>query len=546
MSVGSERSPYWRLSGWPLVLFFLAVLVLVGSLRWYAARNDLAGDLVSMAGIVGANASAALVFDDDKVAAEILESLEHYPTVTDAALLRADGTVLAVYRARSAAASKTPSPAGTAEGRTFSLFDVEVVRPVRLHDMVVGHVAIRASQNRLYVQLARFVSGFLVIGLVAFVLTRLATDKLRRRTLQSEVGRRAAEDARRESERRLRSVTDHLPVVLFQLTVDPHSAFGFGYISDGAAGLLGIAPSQMIRTSDRFFARIHADDLRALQDELRQAPDVLPMLLWQGRYRRGPDDEIWIEIRGTRDKDEAGSIIVSGVILDVTQLRRYQQEIEQSRARLRDLIVHRENVVDEVHRKVAIEIHDQLGQIITAALLHLRLLDRALTPGDDAARELVQSIDDLLNEAYRSMKDIAVSLRPAVLNFGFVAAAEWLAERILGIAGVAWQITTSEPPPRLDERQSLAFFRIIQESLTNCVRHAEASEVHISLAATEGALVLEVADNGRGTHADAGGMKGLGLLGIRERAESLGGTATIHCPPSGGTTVTVTVPSVAP
>lgn len=542
----SDRSPYWRLSGWPLGLFFFAVLVLVGSLRWYAARNDLAGDLVSMAGIVGANASAALVFDDDKVATEILESLEHYPAVTYATLLRTDGTVLAVYRAQSAGPEQALPPAGMVADRTFTLTSVAVVAPVRLHDMIVGHVAIRASQKRLYIQLARFVSGFLVIGLVAFALTRLATDKLRQRTLQSEVGRIEAEHARRESERRLRSVTDHLPVVLFQLTADPHSGFAFGYISDGAPALLGLSPAEIVRTGDAFFARIQADDRRLLEDELRHAPDASPMLLWQGRYRRQPDDEVWIEIRGTRDRDQAGATVVSGVIQDVTQLRRYQREIEQSRARLRDLIAHRENVVDEVHRKVAIEIHDQLGQIITAALLHLRLLDRALKPGDDAARELVQSIDGLLNEAYRSMKDIAVSLRPAVLNFGFVAAAEWLAERILGIAGVAWRIATSEPPPKLDERQSVAFFRIIQESLANCVRHAEASEVQISLAVDRDSLVLEVSDNGKGTCADAGGTKGLGLLGIRERAEALGGTATIHCPPSGGTTVTVRVPAAAP
>lgn len=540
-----ERSAYWRLSGWPLGLFFFALLILVGSLRWYAARNDLAGDLVSMAGIVGTNASAALVFDDDKAAAEMLGSLEHYPAVTHATLRRTDGTQLAAYRARGASTDETRPSGGTADGRPmFSLRSVEVVAPVRLHDRVVGSLTIRASQNRLYAQLARFVSGFLAIGFVAFALTRLATDRLRRRTLQSEAERREAEDARRESERRLRSVTDHLPVVLFQLTVDGQSGSAFGYISDGAAPLLGISPQAMIRSADVFFARIDAEHLRALDGELRQDSDVSPMLLWQGRYQRQSDDEIWIEIRGTRGKDADGRTVVSGVMQDVTQLQRYQQEIEQSRARLRDLIVHRENVVDEVHRKVAIEIHDQLGQIITAALLHLRLLDRALAPGDDAARELAQSIAGLLNEAYRSMKDIAVSLRPAVLNFGFVAAAEWLAERILGVAGVAWQITTSEPPPKLDERQSVAFFRIVQESLTNCVRHAEASEVRISLETRQDALVLEVADDGRGMAASAEGASGLGLLGIRERAESLSGTAAIHCPPGGGTTVTVTVPAV--
>jgi signal transduction histidine kinase len=234
------------------------------------------------------------------------------------------------------------------------------------------------------------------------------------------------------------------------------------------------------------------------------------------------------------------------VIQDVSQLRRYQEDLEQSRARLQQLIAHRESVVDEVHKKIAVEIHDQLGQIITAALLHVRLLDRSLPATDAAARELVRNIDGLLNDAYRSMKDIAVSLRPAVLNFGFVAAAEWLAERVLGVAGIAWRITTSEPPPSLDERQSIAFFRIIQESLTNCVRHAGASEVTVSLATDGDRLVLEIADNGRGlTVAAAEQETRFGLLGIRERAESLGGTASIVGAPAGGTRVRVVVPAGA-
>jgi len=548
-----ERVGYWRLSGVSLGVFFFAVMTLVVAQRWYVARDDLANDLRSLAGIVGTNASAALVFDDDKAAAELLASLGHYPEVIEAALLRPDGAQLAGYQATAAGATvaaghaaATPAAPAAAGEVVFSLREVHVVQPVLLHDNVVGSVAIRASQDDLYADLARFVAGFVAIAAFAFLLARFTTVRLRRRTLESESGRMKAETARRETERRLHSVTDHLPVALFELSVDVDAGPRFDYVSDGALALLGISSGRLLADSAAFFDALDPDDMTALTVQIR-GPGAAPgarTVNWLGRFRHPKGQVAWMEIRGSRSIEASGRTVVRGVMQDVSQLRRYQEEIEQSRARLQQLIAHRESVVDEVHRKIAVEIHDQLGQIITAALLHVRLLDRSLPATDAATHDLVKNIDDLLNDAYRSMKDIAVSLRPAVLNFGFVAAAEWLAERVLGVAGVAWHISTSEPPPKLDERQSIAFFRIVQESLTNCVRHAAATEVTISLAAEDDRLVLEVADNGRGLDAAAAKREmRFGLLGIRERAESLGGTARIVDAPGGGTLVRVVVPA---
>lgn len=562
----NERRSFWRLSGVSLGVFLVAVMILVVAQRWYVARNDLADNLLSLAGIVGTNASAAVVFGDENTAAETLASLGHYPAVIEAALLRKDGSRLAGYRAgapktaaaaaplaATGAAADTPAVASLPAGgaAVFSWRDVRLAVPIELGGNVVGSVTIRASQRRLYVDLAQFVIGLVAIGTFAFLLARFASGQLRRRTRESEDKRLKAEAAQRESERRLRSVTDHLPVALFQLTDTGEAAPRFSYVSDGATALLGIAPERLLATGAAFFDAVGTDDGAALARQLHggdrsdaDAADVTT-IAWLGRFARA-DGPVWIEIRGSRSVDAAGHTLVSGVMQDVSQLRRYQDEIEQSRARLQQLIAHRESVVDEVHKKIAVEIHDQLGQIITAALLHVRLLERSLPATDAAARELVKSIDDLLNDAYRSMKDIAVSLRPAVLNFGFVAAAEWLAERVLGVAGIAWRITTSEPPPSLDERQSVAFFRIIQESLTNCVRHAGARAVVISLAAADDQLVLEIADDGRGLAVAAGERETrFGVLGIRERAESLGGTATIANAPGGGTRVRVVVPRAA-
>lgn len=541
-----QRNPYWRLSGLSLVVFFVAVMILVGTLRWYVSRNQLANDLFSLGGIIGANSSAAVVFDDEKAAAEILASLGHHPAVIEATLFRKDGTQLTTYRAVQADEADTTIQSSSGEA-VFSLLEVGVAVPVAFRDDIVGSVAIRASQRGLYLDLARFVGGFLAIGVFAFMLARFATGKLLRRTLRSENERREAEAARRETERRLHSVTDHLPVALFRLTAEAGATARFTYVSEGAAALLGIPPDRMLAASAAFFDAVGADDRAELERQIRGAGTVAPAttsVAWLGCVQR-PDQPVWIEIRGSCSLDATGRTVINGVMQDVSQLRRYQDEVERSRERLQQLIAHREGVVDAVHRKIAVEIHDELGQIITAALLHVRLLDRTLPAADTAARDLAKNIESLLNDAYRSMKDIAVSLRPAVLNFGFVAAAEWLAERVLGVAGIAWRITTSEPPPKLGERQSIAFFRIVQESLTNCVRHAGADEVVISLALERDQLVLEIADNGRGLTVPADQEARFGLLGVRERAESLGGTASIASAPAGGTLVRIVVPAAA-
>lgn len=226
-------------------------------------------------------------------------------------------------------------------------------------------------------------------------------------------------------------------------------------------------------------------------------------------------------------------------------LARYQDDLRASSVKLKQLVKHREQIIEEEHKRIAVEIHDELGQVLTAALLRLRLLEKTLTKTDAAMAEDVKEVESLLDSAYLGMKNIASSLYPSVIAFGFRPALEWLAERLLAPAGIVWRIESPEPAPPLEQPQAVALFRIVQEALTNIVRHAAATQVSIMLARGPAGLVLEVTDDGTGFEPEkrAGGF-GFGLMGIRERAQALAGHAEIISGQGKGSTIRVTLPSV--
>ena len=539
--MSSAASRHRRLSALSLGTAFLFAMLLLMTLQWYFKRADIADDFSSLGSVIGTNAAAALVFDDERTGGEILSSLAQAPDVLEAGLFRRDGSALATYRRGTAAsADNRMEDMLNAASPSFTLREIRLTVPVTANNDRVGTLVLRVSQQDVYGDVVRFLAGFLLISLMALGLARLVTRGLRRQVS-------ATEHAQRESDARLRSVTDHLPVVLFQAIAGADRVYRFAYVSDSAQQLLGIAPDALLADCRPFLDGVHTEDLAALATLLSGATAAQgEPLTWTGRYRHRPADEIWIEIRASLTAEADGRTSISGIMQDVSQIRHYQDAVEQSRLMLQQLASHRENLVDEEHKKIAVEIHDQLGQILTAALFHLRVLGRALPPADKNGAALVADIDALLNEAYRSMKDIAASLRPAVLNFGFATAAEWAAERALKNTAVKYRVEVQDPLPELDERQATTFFRIVQEALSNCTRHANAANVTISLSVQNDALVLTIADDGQGLDDSAVG-KGmhLGLLGMRERAMALGGTASIANQPSHGVIVTVVVPQAA-
>jgi len=237
-----------------------------------------------------------------------------------------------------------------------------------------------------------------------------------------------------------------------------------------------------------------------------------------------------------------GHTTVQMVLIDITQRRQEALELERSRLELRQLSASLVEAREEERRRIARELHDELGQRLSALKMELASLHQAPRSAKRDAR--AAAMTEMLDQTMASVRRIAADLRPMMLDdLGLNAAIEWLARESARRMGIAITAHLPENDPALDSRASTAVYRMVQEALTNVARHARATEVQIDLHATAGELVLTVRDNGIGFPVLATQPEGsFGLMGIRERAFMLGGTLQLDNPPGGGGRVTVRLP----
>jgi len=222
-----------------------------------------------------------------------------------------------------------------------------------------------------------------------------------------------------------------------------------------------------------------------------------------------------------------------------------ERAIAESERRMRALAGRLQTAIEEERRRMAREIHDELGQQLTALKLdHAWVLRRFETRDRSQVRELLADMDHLLDTTVETVRRLATNLRPPILDeLGLVAAIEWQVREVEARSGIRFDVTLPDDAIDAPDERSTSIFRIFQEILTNVVRHARARNVIVRLEVDEGTIMLEVRDDGRGiTPAEAGGGMSLGLVGIRERAALLGGQIDIDGAPGRGTSVQVRVP----
>ncbi|MCX6047597.1 MAG: histidine kinase [Chloroflexi bacterium] len=226
------------------------------------------------------------------------------------------------------------------------------------------------------------------------------------------------------------------------------------------------------------------------------------------------------------------------------QLQNANAKLIDSHTELRKLSRQLMQVAEQERIRISREIHDQLGQALTAVKMELSMARRLLDPSQGTISDKLSSASGQVDETIQMVRRIAAGLRPGILDdFGLEAAAEWQLQEFEKHTGIHWQLTAVLNESSLDEEMGTAAFRILQEALTNIARHAQATEVKVALLSDEATFTLEVVDNGRGiTEEDLRGSKSLGLLGMRERAGQLGGTVETVGTPGEGTMVTLTLP----
>ncbi|MEO8991373.1 MAG: ATP-binding protein [Nitrosospira sp.] len=220
-----------------------------------------------------------------------------------------------------------------------------------------------------------------------------------------------------------------------------------------------------------------------------------------------------------------------------------EQELWVRDAAIREFAAHVERMREEDRKYIAREIHDELGQLLAALHLEISLLNGLEDNRSGKMETIRRNMAELVSEAGQSVRNVAEHLRPASLGLGIVSAIKKLADEFRKHSGVSCALRLMDAPIDLNEDQTVAIFRIVQESLTNVARHAEASRVEITLSQDTNDLIVEVRDDGKGfDSADVARKKSFGLLGMRERVAVLEGHIDITSVPQSGTVVSVRIP----
>ncbi|WP_316975589.1 sensor histidine kinase [Shumkonia mesophila] len=230
---------------------------------------------------------------------------------------------------------------------------------------------------------------------------------------------------------------------------------------------------------------------------------------------------------------------------DITDQKETQNALSVSREQFRRLAMLQQEALEDDRARISREIHDELGQNLTALKMGLSMLRRVIPSIGRAAADRLSALNRMIEETIRSVQRISQELRPTQLDdFGLIAAMEWHASEFL--AGSGLRVDFEHGPgdqDGLDREQATAVYRIYQEALTNVVRHARASAIHIRLERERNRFVMEIEDDGIGIPQQAVDCpSSFGLIGMRERARSLGGTMTLSRAPHRGTRICVEIP----
>jgi len=231
------------------------------------------------------------------------------------------------------------------------------------------------------------------------------------------------------------------------------------------------------------------------------------------------------------------------MIREISESKRTEEDLRTSGARLRDFAARLDAVREEERTRVAREIHDELGQALTALKLDLSWVE-GKTKEKKEIRERMKAMIAHVDETIERVRRIAAELRPAILDdLGLIPAIEWQVTEFRKRTGIRTELLSQTADLSLPQEASVAVFRVVQEALTNVIRHARASRVRIRLVATPRRFRIAIEDNGNGMmRGQERGLQSLGIVGMKERISRLGGEFNILSEPGKGTRLDIVIP----
>lgn len=358
-------------------------------------------------------------------------------------------------------------------------------------------------------------------------------------TLQNVDQRRRAEDALRAITAELERAQAVAQLGNWAVAYDGHPQ----YWSEELFRFFGLDPAQGIPTQEGMERLFTPASWEHRNNSMGRA-------LWDGQpyeieheVRRADGRTAWGLSRAHARRDAEGRIVgLYGTLQDITERKRNELALREASERVRALSSHLEDEINLERKRIAGDVHDQLGQMLTAIKIELQVL-RAQHEGLDTVSQGVGRLLEKVEATIEITRNVALNLRPSVLDLGLVPALEWLAEDFSLRTEVGCTVRPPAGEVRLSDKAANELFRIVQESLTNVTRHAQASRVRISLEANATRLLLLVDDDGCGFDPAQARSKGhFGLLGMQERALRLGAELSIESQPGTGTRLRLSMP----
>jgi PAS domain S-box-containing protein len=236
---------------------------------------------------------------------------------------------------------------------------------------------------------------------------------------------------------------------------------------------------------------------------------------------------------------------LSGVLVignDVSSLKESERRLDELYMQMRELGARNESAREDERNRIAREIHDDLGQLLTGIKLNIGVLSRKFERQLPELKDELQGTMGLVTRALKTTRQVTTALRPVALEMGIASALEWLAASVSGTAGFECVVACRDVDAQIDDDQAITIFRIAQEALNNVAKHAEAGRVEMTLERDADALKLKIIDDGIGFDLKVRKEESFGLVGMRERVFMLGGELYVISAPGLGTEIRVLFP----
>jgi len=229
---------------------------------------------------------------------------------------------------------------------------------------------------------------------------------------------------------------------------------------------------------------------------------------------------------------------------DITERKQSEKELRYSQEKLRNLTAHLQHIRERERKRIAREIHDELGQELAVLKLEISRLGNQFPRNEKSFRNSMESISERIALTIGTVQKIVSELRPALIDkIDLQTAIQWQVTEFQRRTGITCKLTFDKDLMNLDKEKEINIFRVIQELLTNILRHSRATKVKINFKVSDSKLVLCVKDNGTGIKEEQlSSTRSFGIIGMNERVSFMGGVLTIKGIPEKGTTVTVSIP----